>query len=134
MPTEESRKKFIDWFKKYHCKEKVFFTMIESNLEKIYSKNQLGLHEEEYAQISLNIKKSKQDKYHLVADPFTVIFLGSTCKTIMDEISNNMEAIISDRIQQEFDDRMSSKCTDCNTPNLTDAKYCNQCGKILESS
>lgn len=57
MPTEETRKKFIDWFKKLHPKEYYFFTMIESNLEKIYSTNHFGLHDGEYAQISLNVRK-----------------------------------------------------------------------------
>jgi hypothetical protein len=133
MPSVDSRKKFIDWFKKYHHKEYYFFRTIESNLEKIYSTNHFGLHDGEYAQISLNIKKLEGDKYHLAADSFTAIFLGSTCKTIMDEISNNIEAIVSDRIQQEFGNRIGSKCNDCGALNLTDAKFCNQCGKNLKS-
>lgn len=132
MPTEESRKKFIDWFKKYHPREYYFFSTIESNLEKIYASNHFGLHDEEYAPISLNIKKLEGNKYHLAADPFTALFLGSICKTIIDENSNNMEAAISNRIQQEFDNRIGSKCNDCDALNLADAKYCNQCGKILE--
>lgn len=133
MPTEELRKKFVVWFKKYHPKEYYFFSAIESNLEKVYVSNQFHLHEGEYAQISLNVKKMKDDKYTLAADPFTAIFLGSTCKTIMEEISNNLEAIVSDRIQTEFDNRMSSKCLDCDASNFTTAKYCNQCGKVLRS-
>ncbi|WP_148685251.1 hypothetical protein [Candidatus Nitrosocosmicus hydrocola] len=133
MPTEELRKKFSNWFKKHYPQEYYFFSMIETNLEKIYSSKHLGLHDGEYAQISLYIKKLEGNKYHLAADPFTSLFLGSMCKTIMNEISNNMEAMISDRIQQELDNRIGNKCNDCGSINLIDAIYCNKCGKILES-
>lgn len=54
------------------------------------------------------------------------MFLGSTCKTIMDETSNNLEAVISDLFEKEFDNRLGNKCRDCNALNLTDAKYCSQ--------
>jgi len=134
MPTEESRKKFLDWFKKYHPKEHYFFTTIESNLGKIYSSDNFGLRDGEYAQISLNIRKLGEDKYHIIADPFTAVFLGSICKTIMDEISNNMESMISEQIQQEFDNRKGSKCKNCDCINPPDARYCNQCGNLLESN
>jgi hypothetical protein len=33
----------------------------------------------------------------------TALFLGSTCKTIMEEITDNMDAIISDRVQKELE-------------------------------
>lgn len=134
MPTEEIRKRFTNWFKKYYPQEYYFFSTIETNLEKIYSSKHLGLHDGEYAQISLNIRKMEGNKYHLAADPFTALFLGSTCKTIIDEISNNMDAMISNRIQQELDSRIGDKCNDCGSLNLTGARYCNKCGKILESN
>ncbi|HET6588990.1 MAG TPA: hypothetical protein VFG45_02380 [Candidatus Nitrosocosmicus sp.] len=132
MPTEESRKSFINWFKKHHPREYYFFSAIESNIKKIHSSNHFGLHEGEYAPISLNIKKLEGNKYHLAADPVAALFLGTICKTIIDENSNNTEAIISDRIQQEFENRLSMKCNDCDAMNLTNAKYCNHCGKNLE--
>jgi hypothetical protein len=81
------------------------------------------LHNGEFAEISLNIRKSDGDRYHLTADPFTSIFLGSTCKTMIDEFSNNMEAIISDRVQKEFEERFSIKCPNCDIVNLADFKY-----------
>ncbi|MDN5846391.1 MAG: hypothetical protein L0H53_08975 [Candidatus Nitrosocosmicus sp.] len=127
MPNEVSRK-FTEWFKKNYPQEYYFFHKIETNLDKLYSSKHLGLHDGEFAEISLNIRKLEGDRYHLAADPFTPIFLGSTCKTMMDEFSNNMEAIISDRVQKEFENRFDLKCPNCDIANLTDSKYCNGCG------
>jgi hypothetical protein len=109
MPSEESKRKFTDWFRKNYPQEYYFFHQIESNLDMLYSTKHLGLHEGEFAEISLNIKKLEGDKYHLAGDPFTSIFLGITCKTMMDDFTNNMEAIISDRVQKEFENRFSIK-------------------------
>ena len=133
MPSEESRRKFTDWFKKNYPQEYYFFHQIESNLDKLYSTKHLGLHEGEFAEISLNIQKLEGDKYHLAADPFTSIFLGLTCKTMMDEFTNNMESIASDRVQKEFENRFSLKCPNCSLVNLADSRYCNECGKDLKS-
>ncbi len=133
MPNEASRKNFTEWFKKNYPQEYYFFHKIESNLDKLYSSKHLGLRDGEFAAISLDIRKVDGDEYHLSADPFTSIFLGSTYKTMMDEFSNNMEAIISDRIQKEFEERFSIKCPNCDFANLTDSKYCNECGVDLKS-
>lgn len=131
MPSEEARRKFTNWFKKNYPEEYYFFHKIESNLDKLYLGKHLGLHDGEFAEISLNIQKLEGDKYHLTADPFTSIFLGSACKTMMDEFANNMESIISDRVQKEFENRFSLKCPDCSLLNLTDSRYCNECGTTL---
>jgi hypothetical protein len=57
MPSEESRKKFTDWFRKNYPQEYYFFHKIESNLDKLYSTKHLGLHEGEFAEISINVQK-----------------------------------------------------------------------------
>ncbi|KAA2283102.1 zinc-ribbon domain-containing protein [Candidatus Nitrosocosmicus agrestis] len=62
----------------------------------------------------------------------TAIFLGSTCKTIMEEITNNVDAIISDRVQKELENSFESKCMNCNALNLKTAKFCDQCGQNLD--
>jgi hypothetical protein len=133
MPNEVTRRKFTEWFKKNYPQEYYFFHKIETNLDKLYSSKHLGLHDGEFAEISLNIQKLEGDRYHLAADPFTSIFLGSTCKTMMDEFSNDMEAIISNRVQKEFEERFSIKCPKCDLVNLNDSKYCNGCGTDLKS-
>lgn len=134
MPTEEIRKKFATWFKMNYPQEYHFFTMIESNLDDIYSSNRFDLHEGEFAQISLSVRKNEGNKYHLTADPFTSIFLGVTCKTIKDEISNYLINLVSDQIRREFDIRNSSRCVNCDASNLATAIFCNQCGKKLKSN
>ena len=133
MPNEVTRRKFTEWFKKNYPQEYYFFHKIETNLDKLYSSKHLGLHDGEFAEISLNIQKLEGDRYHLAADPFTSIFLGSTCKTMMDEFSNDMEAIISNRVQKEFEERFSIKCPKCDLVNLNDSKYCNGCGTDSKS-
>ncbi len=50
------------------------------------------------------------------------------CKTMIDEFVNNMESIVSDRVQKEFENRFSIKCLNCKVVNLTHSKYCNTCG------
>jgi hypothetical protein len=45
-----------------------------------------------------------------------------------DEFINNMEAIISDRVQKEFEERFGLKCPNCDLSNHTDSRYCNECG------
>jgi hypothetical protein len=57
MPTEEIKEKFANWFKMNYPQEFHFFTTIESNLERIYSSNRFDLHDGEFAQISLNVRK-----------------------------------------------------------------------------
>ena len=52
---------------------------------------------------------------------------------MIDELTNNMEAIISDRVQKEFENRSSHKCPNCSLVNLADSRYCSECGKDLES-
>ena len=69
----------------------------------------------------------------LAPDPFTSIFLGLTYKTMMDEFTNNMESIASDRVQKELENRFSLKCPNCSLVNLADSRYCNECGKDLKS-
>jgi len=134
MPSEEARRKFTDWFKKNYPQEYYFFHKIESNLDKLYSTKHLGLHEGEFAEISINVQKREGGKYHLAADPFTSIFLGSICKTMVDEFANNIESIASDRVQKEFENRFSIKCLNCKIVNLTHSKYCNMCGSELLSN
>ena len=134
MPNEASRKNFTEWFKKNYPQEYYFFHKIESNLDKLYSSKHLGLRDGEFAAISLDIRKVDGDEYHLSADPFTSIFLGSICKTMMDEFANNMESIASDRVQKEFENRFSIECLNCKVINLTDSKYCNTCGSELSSN
>lgn len=134
MPTEEIKEKFANWFKMNYPQEFHFFTTIESNLERIYSSNRFDLHDGEFAQISLNVRKIEGNKYHLAADPFTAIFLGATCKTVMDEIANKVKDVVYDCIQKEFDIRMSNMCLYCDSSNFTTARFCNQCGKKLKSS
>ena len=53
---------------------------------------------------------------------------------MMDEFSNNMESIASDRVQKEFENRFGVKCPNCKVVNLTDSKYCNACGSELSSN
>ena len=106
----------------------------ESNLDKLYSTKHLGLHEGEFAEISINVQKRDGGKHHLAADPFTSIFLGSICKTMMDEFANNMESIASDRVQKEFENRFGIKCLNCKVVNLKHSKYCNMCGSELSSN
>ena len=106
----------------------------ESNLDKLYSTKHLGLHEEDFAEISINVQKRDGGKHHLAADPFTSIFLGSMCKTMMDEFANNMESIASDRVQKEFENRFGIKCLNCKVVNLKHSKYCNMCGSELSSN
>ena len=79
-------------------------------------------------------KKRDGGKHHLAADPFTSIFLGSMCKTMMDEFANNMESIASDRVQKEFENRFGIKCLNCKVVNLKHSKYCNMCGSELSSN
>ena len=134
MPSEEARRKFTDWFKKNYPQEYYFFHKIESNLDKLYSTKHLGLHEGEFAEIAINVQKREGGKYHLAADPFTSIFLGSICKTMMYEFANNIESIASDRVQKEFENRFSIKCLNCKIVNLTHSKYCNMCGSELLSN
>ena len=76
-------------------------------------------------------KNARGVKYHLAADPFTSIFLGSICKAMMDEFTNNMESIASERVQKEFENRFNIKCLNCKVANLTHSKYCNTCGLEL---
>ena len=64
----------------------------------------------------------------------TSIFLGLTCKTMMDEFANNIESIASDRVQKEFENRFCIKCLNCKIVNLTHSKYCNMCGSELLSN
>ncbi|MDQ3083475.1 MAG: hypothetical protein M3Q77_01515 [Thermoproteota archaeon] len=78
-------------------------------------------------------KKREGGKYHLAANPFTAIFLGSKCKAMMDEFANNMESNASDRVHKEFENRFSIKCPICKVVNLADSKYCNACGTVLSS-
>ncbi len=106
----------------------------ESNLDKLYSTKHLGLHEEDFAEISINVQKRDGGKHHLAADPFTSIFLGSMCKTMMDEFVNNMESIAFDRVQKEFENRFGIKCLNCKVVNLKHSKYCNMCGSELSSN
>ncbi len=106
----------------------------ESNLDKLYSTKHLGLHEEDFAEISINVQKREGGKYHLAADPFTSIFLGSICKTMVDEFANNIESIASDRVQKEFENRFGIKCLNCKIVNLAHSKYCNTCGSELSSN
>ena len=132
MPTEELRKKFTNWFKKSHPQEYYFFNTIEINLQKIYSSNYLNLHDGEYAEISLNVRKTEGDKYHLAVYSLTALFLGSTCKTIMEEITDNMDAIISDRVQKELEIALKVNVWTANALNLKTAKFCDQCGQNLD--
>jgi len=63
----------------------------------------------------------------------TSIFLGLTCKTMMDEFTNNIEAIISDRVQKEFENRFSLKCPNCSLVSIADSRNCNEYGMDLKS-
>ena len=45
MPSEESRRKFTDWFKKNYPQEYYFFHQIESNLDILYLTKHPGLRE-----------------------------------------------------------------------------------------
>jgi rRNA maturation endonuclease Nob1 len=53
---------------------------------------------------------------------------------MIDEFSNNMESIASDRVQKEFENRFSIKCPNCKVVNLSDSKCCNACGSELSSN
>ncbi|WP_159357540.1 zinc-ribbon domain-containing protein [Candidatus Nitrosocosmicus agrestis] len=50
----------------------------------------------------------------------------------MEEITNNVDAIISDRVQKELENSFESKCMNCNALNLKTAKFCDQCGQNLD--
>ena len=52
---------------------------------------------------------------------------------MMDEFTNNIEAIISDRVQKEFENRFSITCPNWSLVNLADSIYCSECGKDLQS-
>ena len=53
---------------------------------------------------------------------------------MMDEFTNNMESIASDRVQKELENRFSLKCPNCSLVNLADSRYCNECGKDLNQN
>ncbi|TVP39993.1 hypothetical protein NARC_100055 [Candidatus Nitrosocosmicus arcticus] len=52
---------------------------------------------------------------------------------MMDEFTNNIESIASDRVQKEFENRFSIKCENYKIIHLADSKYCNSCGSALSS-
>ncbi len=128
MPSENSRRQFTNWFKKTYPLEYYYFHKIESNVDQLYAHDDLALHEGEFAEISLNIRKSEDDKYQLAANPYTAIFLGSTFKTMMDEITNNIKSIVSKKIQEEFENNFSIKCSKCEKMNVSGSMFCNSCG------
>jgi hypothetical protein len=94
MDNEEIRLRFLQWFKRKYPQEYYYFHKIESNLDKLYSSKYIGLHDGEFAEVSLNIRKTHDNKYNLIADPFTALFIGSSCKIMMDEFYASMESII----------------------------------------
>ena len=119
MPSEHTRRQFANWFRKTYPQEFYFFHKIESNLAKLYSHDYLALDEDEFAEISLNIRKLQGDKYHLAANPYAAIFLGSLFKTIMEEFTSNIESIVSKKVQDEFENKLSTKCSKCENMNLS---------------
>ena len=52
---------------------------------------------------------------------------------MMDEFTNNIEAIISDRVQKEFENRFSLKCPNCSLVSIADSRNCNEYGIDLKS-
>lgn len=134
MTNEETRLKFLEWFKGKYPLEYYYFLKIESNLDKLYSSKYIGLHEGEFAEISLNMRKTDRNKYNLIADPFTALFIGSSFKTMMDEFYHSMESVIYDTVQKEIERRFNNKCPYCNILNLADSNFCNECGTSIESN
>ena len=132
MPSEHTRRQFANWFRKTYPQEFYYFHKLESNLAKLYSHDYLALNEDEFAEISLNIRKLQGDKYHLVANPYAAIFLGSLCKTIMEEFASNLESFISTKVQDEFEKKLSTKCSKCENMNLSGSGFCNLCGIRLD--
>ena len=84
MPSENARRQFTSWFMKPY-QENYFFKKIESNLGKLYSTDYLALNDGEFAEISIQIRKLKGDKYHLTTNQYGAIFLGSLFKTFLEE-------------------------------------------------
>lgn len=81
----------------------------------------------EFEDIVLNVTKLDNSMYRLDTNVYGMIFLGSLGKTIIDEFNNNVEAVISEAVRQEFDNRLSVKCSKCNNMNLAGSMFCSRC-------
>ena len=134
MPSEESRRQFTNWFKKTYPQEHYLFNKIESNLDKLYSNDYLALNEGEFAEISLQIQKLRGDKYHLATNPYGAVFIGSLSKTIIQEFTSTVESIVSKRVKEEFETKLTIICLICKNMNLSGSAFCNICGTDLDLS
>lgn len=119
---------FPQWFKNKYPQEYYFYTQIGSNLNKIFSHTPLELNVGEFEDIVLNVTKLGNSMYRLDTNGYGMIFLGSLGKTIIDEFNNNVETVISEAVRQEFDNRLSVKCSKCNNMNLAGSMFCSRCG------
>jgi hypothetical protein len=137
----------LEWFKQNYPKEYDLAKDINARMSRILGSTDIPNSDFKMAPVRLEVGRNEQDntKLQLLTNEFGIIYIGTMVKAIIDLLSMQFGGLSSSAIGNEILDKKMKevisqyfakqdlkKCSNCQTENRSNAKYCDRCGLKFE--